>query len=297
METPDRRSSPPDAVSSSAGRGLPGAASGCFELMDSGLQAEACVPLTDRGFRFGQHLFETIAVLDARWLFWKEHLEILHHSAEHCGFSLPPEVLARLDHLPNLLPDFAEGMLRLFWTAGDGGVSAPASPGRLFVLAEPLPIPRTPQMLLIHPESFQAPEEIFPGRKTGNYWMRSAVLLQAAAEGFQERILSNPDGTLRGFCTGNLYLLRDGTWLTPPVESGARPGVVRHWMLQQGLAREQTLQVEDLAARPPLLISNSRLGPCGIRLGAPSPASTEETVVWSRYQARCLNQEVASGGR
>tara|TARA_B100002051_G_C16686755_1_gene613062 strand:+ start:1045 stop:1359 length:315 start_codon:yes stop_codon:yes gene_type:complete len=69
----------------------------------------------------------------------------------------------------------------------------------------------------------------------------------ALPEGVDEAILLNERGELCEGTITNLFLKRDGTYLTPPCASGLLPGILREEMLETGAAREAVLQPEDLA--------------------------------------------------
>src|SRR5476649_2154909 len=84
----------------------------------------ANVPVTDRGFRYGMSVFETIAYQHSRLLFLSEHLDRLCRACTAAEFSEPrhltPELLRGL-----LDPKQPDGVLRLYVTAGDGSPLAP----------------------------------------------------------------------------------------------------------------------------------------------------------------------------
>ena len=56
----------------------------------------------------------------------------------------------------------------------------------------------------------------------------------------------------------NIFVERDGALLTPPLECGLLPGVLRAHLLAQGRAREKILRLADLAED--FLIGNSLRG-------------------------------------
>lgn len=69
----------------------------------------------------------------------------------------------------------------------------------------------------------------------------------ALPEGVDEAILLNERGELCEGTITNLFLKRDGTYLTPPCACGLLPGILREEMLETGAAREAVLRPEDLA--------------------------------------------------
>lgn len=65
-------------------------------------------------------------------------------------------------------------------------------------------------------------------------------------DGADEVILLNGEGQVCEGSITNLFLLRDGRMLTPPVACGLLPGVLRAELLASGLAREAILMPGDL---------------------------------------------------
>src|SRR5690606_35649704 len=98
-----------------------------WTLIDGVFRPGAAVPVTDRGFRYGMSVFETIAVFEGRLLFWDEHKERLRRACEAAEFFFRP-----IPAFPAL--EGKTGMLRLYVTAGDGGPSEPAEGTRVFAL-------------------------------------------------------------------------------------------------------------------------------------------------------------------
>lgn len=80
---------------------------------------------------------------------------------------------------------------------------------------------------------------------------------RAAHPGFDEVLLTNERGELTEFTIGNVVLVIDGTWLTPPVRSGLLPGVAREALLADGRMQERVLTPTDLARAEAVYLVNS----------------------------------------
>ena len=65
--------------------------------------------------------------------------------------------------------------------------------------------------------------------------------------GAAEALFIRDDGLLTEGCFTNIFVERDGIWLTPPARLGLLPGVLRATMLGDGRAREAELRLDDLA--------------------------------------------------
>ncbi|MCA1654614.1 MAG: chorismate-binding protein [Sphingomonadales bacterium] len=66
------------------------------------------------------------------------------------------------------------------------------------------------------------------------------------ANGTFETIFVDTDGRLTEGSFTNIFVERDGTLLTPPLERGIIPGILRAKLIEEGRAREADLTVEDL---------------------------------------------------
>ena len=67
----------------------------------------------------------------------------------------------------------------------------------------------------------------------------------------------NERGEITESTIGNIALVLEGTWWTPPIECGLLPGVYRGELLERGELRERTLYPEDLARAEGIYLLNS----------------------------------------
>ena len=65
--------------------------------------------------------------------------------------------------------------------------------------------------------------------------------------GASEALLIRDDGLLTEGSFTNIFVERDGILLTPPLELGLLPGILRRALIDEGRAREAELRVADLA--------------------------------------------------
>lgn len=88
--------------------------------------------------------------------------------------------------------------------------------------------------------------------------------IEAEGHGAREAVLVRDDGFVTEGSFTNVFVERDGTLLTPPVERGLLPGVLRASLIEQGRAAEADLTAADLA--PGFLIGNALRGLMPARL-------------------------------
>ena len=59
---------------------------------------------------------------------------------------------------------------------------------------------------------------------------------------------------------GNVFFVKQGRVITPPLAMGARDGVLRSWVMHQVVVEEELLSVDDLVLMDECFITNSRIG-------------------------------------
>jgi len=235
---------------------------------------EDSLPLADRGFRYGMSVFETITVAAGRPLLLGEHLERLRRAAGTCGLDLPP------------LPEFEfsrlwTGLLRFYVTAGPGA-PGDSFEGNVYALFDQAEVGWNLSALRVI--SCAAPYLPKPGGwKSGNYWQNIEALGQAKRAACDEALLFNPAGMLVGAAMANVFLQIDGKWVTPALETGARDGAVRSWVLSHFIADEGILEIRDVARCSAAFLTNSRIGIRSVRELDGRPLTNESAGIQQKY--------------
>ncbi len=215
------------------------------------------LPLSDRGFRYGMAVFESLRITRGLAEFFEQHQAKLLQACAEREIAVPEAaVAAAADLFP---PGIANGFARIYVTAGDGGPATTAEAPRVVVLLED----RTPPTLddsweiTLHDEAYHAP---FGGLKTANYWFNCDAFARAHRRGFDETLLFNDRAELVSASMANVFLLRDDQLLTPPRSSGARTGVIREWVIKRRKVEERRLRREDVVHADEIFLTNSWIG-------------------------------------
>lgn len=254
----------------------------------TGYKSCKTVPLTDRGFRYGMSVFESLRVNASGPEFFEKHLARLIQACAEREIHVDESALAaaekvlsdrktwkallrlRADQTPAPVPKLllckskavAEeiaGFARIYVTAGDGGPAAPSALPRIYVFVEP----RTPPGLDdsweigLHDESYQP---LFGGLKTANYWFNCDALAQVRRRKFDETILFNDRAEVVSACCANVFVVRNDRISTPPRSSGCRAGVIREWVIGRRKVEERRLRREDIVNADEIFLTNSWLG-------------------------------------
>lgn len=211
------------------------------------------VPLTDRGFRYGMAVFETIRLRGGEPEFFPQHRARLLSACAERSLALEEKVA---DAAAALL-EGRQGVARIYVTAGDGTPGAPAVP-RVFVLFEERP-PATAESceVTICDEPHRP---LFGGLKTANYWFNADALARAQLRGFDEALIFNDFAELVSACMANVFLVHGRRISTPPRSSGARAGVIREWVIARRKVEERRLRREQIVSADEIFLTNSWCG-------------------------------------
>ncbi|MGH7804369.1 MAG: aminotransferase class IV, partial [Candidatus Binatia bacterium] len=198
----------------------------------------ARVSVFDRGFQFGDALFETIRTYCGEPFALREHLERMSLGARALGFAVPwresrwratiRELLRRNGRLA------VDAAVRLTVTRGAEGRSLlpPPRPKPTVVIALRAIDPRLPRLRRRGAAVVTVPFHpgfggLLAATKTTDY--AAAIVAKEAARRRRafEAIYRLPDGSLAEGATTNLFIVEKGHLRTPPVGAGILPGVTR----------------------------------------------------------------------
>ena len=204
---------------------------------------EARVPVTDRGFAYGDGVFTTIKVLGGRPLFLNKHLARLGRDAAAIRLAAPlDEVEDALQGLVRRL-GLGEGVLKATLSRGVGGrgpsPKKATSRPTVVVTASALPAPRPPLSVVSVPDA-RGP---LAAHKTLNYLPSILALAQAEDAGCEEAIFSR-DGLLLEGTVCNVVGEAGGRLVTPPLSGGVLGGVARAILLEGGVVSEGPLRLK-----------------------------------------------------
>jgi branched-chain amino acid aminotransferase len=202
------------------------------------LPDEAKVSVFDRGFLYGDSVYETIGTVRGRLFALSEHLDRLRRSADRLLLRLPPREEIEKAILETVAAaGNPESRVRVMVTRGGGKLDldpASADEPRLVVIVQPLGGP-TREMydsgvaVAIVSVTRNLPGAIDPAIKSGNYLNNVLALSEARRRipGAHEAILLSATGSVAEGATSNVFVVRDGSVETPALSVGILDGVTR----------------------------------------------------------------------
>lgn len=198
------------------------------------------VPVTDRGFLYGDGLFETLRVFRNRPFRLAQHLERLSRGAEYLGIKLPypPKQLQRFAEELILKNQLADAIMRVTLTRGSGErgyTPSEAQTPTLLMTLQPAPEvdPNQPAQCALLTSSYRLPAaDILASFKTANKLPQVMARREAQLQGADEALMLNSNGEVAEAAGANLFWIYRGKVCTVPTGRGVLPGVTRAVVLE-----------------------------------------------------------------
>ncbi len=222
-------------------------------------EADGRVPVLDRGFLFGDSVYEVVRTHDGVPLTWIEHWARLRASAAGLQMELDLDEATVAHRIQATLEaaDHGDSYVRLVVTRGAGeapniDLAYATRPPCWVVLVRPLALlTGVPVHLGLVERLRNDRRALDPAAKSGNYLNNVLGLAEAKARGATDCVMLNADGWVTEASTSNLFVRLDGVWCTPPLDAGILAGITRGLLLeflpQAGEAvEERKLRREDL---------------------------------------------------
>ena len=236
-------------------------------------EADAVVPLNDRGFLLGDGLFETMRVANGKPFRCAQHLERLTRGADFLKIKLPftPKEIQKFAGELIEQNKLAEAILRVTLTRGAGarGYSPKNSgPPTLALTLHPLPPVNAdePVQWSLVTSSFRLPAgDALASFKTTSKILNVLARAEAEEQGADEALLLNANGEVAETAGGNIFWVYQDKICTVPTGRGVLPGITRAVVLEicQSLGLETNKRVikpEQLRNAEGIFVTQSALG-------------------------------------
>lgn len=230
--------------------------------------SEPSITPLNRGFLYGDAIYEVWRTYDATIFAFDEHWQRLEQSAQALHLKLPLDRAKLLAETRRTVKAFFENggeakefYIRLQITRGAGAIGLDTS------LADQSSYVILVQRLKEQPEKWRRTglrlsvaknlhrlhaDTVNPAWKTGNYLNNILCLREAQSRGADEVVMTNLAGEITEAAVSNLFFVRDGTMITPPLSAGILAGITRRFTIEQAAPRanlslrEEPIRVGDL---------------------------------------------------
>jgi len=233
---------------------------------------EARVPVLDNGFLFGDSVYEVLRTYGGRPFESGRHFRRMRASADRLGIAIPVSDTEMLDRIRALLTRAGdvESYVRIVVTrgVGDSSYDSREIAGPTVVMIQ--------KQLTVPPERHYSegvrvcvvdtrrnhPQSLDPAIKSSNLLNNILALREARARGAEEPVLSNLEGFIAEGASTNVFVVKDGALLTPPLSAGILAGITREVLLELagslGIPRRETaLERGDLLGADEAFLSST----------------------------------------
>src|SRR5687767_4407653 len=225
-------------------------------------ERDAVVPVFDHGFIYGEGVYETLRTYNRRLFLYDRHVRRLRRSAAMIALDIPFTDDGLEGHIADTMAAASfdvEAYVRVLVTRGVGELTY-----------DPKATPTPTLVIIVKPQVDPAPDaytlgvrvaivdivrnhpgSVNPMIKSNNLMNSALAMQEALRKGAFEGIMRNYRGELTECTTANLFIVKDGVAMTPPLDAGLLPGITREFMFEIGDAngisvREAVLRDEDL---------------------------------------------------
>jgi branched-chain amino acid aminotransferase len=226
--------------------------------------AHAVISVFDHGFVYGEGIYETLRTYNGVPFLFDRHMRRLRTSAGMMSLTVPltdSEAAARVDDTmrPGGFGANREAYIRILVTRGVGDLSydpAACPTPTVVVIVKPQVDPppeayeRGVKVALV-PIVRNHPGSVNPLIKSNNLINNALAMQEAVRRGAFEGLMRNYRGELVECTTANIFVVKNGAALTPPLDAGLLAGITRELLFEVGKdagieVREQILGDEDL---------------------------------------------------
>jgi D-alanine transaminase len=269
---------------------------------------QACIPVLDRGFIFGDGVYEVIPAYGGKLFRLSEHLQRLENSLAAVRIPNPLSGTQWQAMLTELVQRNGDGDLSLYLQITRGCAqrdhAMPAEPRpTVFAMCNPL-----------HPVSTEIQQHGVAAITLDDIrWQRchiKAISLlpnillrqEALDQGAAEAILIR-DGLATEGAASNLFIVKDGVLLTPPTGPLLLPGITRDLILELAQqhdipCREAAIRRDDLTSADEIWLTSStkeilpvtKLDAQAVANGEPGPLYRRMLTLYQDYKQQLRNQ-------
>lgn len=230
----------------------------------------------NRGYRYGDGLFETMKVLDGKILLEKYHFERLFSGAKLMKFRLPSSItakklrqnilaLCKKNHCMEL------ARVRLSLSRGQGGLYDKKTDAQYIIECTPADssvnrLNENGLTIDIFPDA-QKSCDSFSNLKSANYLPYIMAAEYAKENKVDDCLIYNVMGRIADSTIANIFLVKNNLIITPSLEEGCVNGVVRRYLLEKIRAapgpfelREGVVTKNDMDTFQEIFLTNSMYG-------------------------------------
>lgn len=226
-------------------------------------EKDAVISVFDHGFLYGEGIYETLRTYHRKPFLYDRHMRRLRRSAAMIQLDVPftdDELSGRVRDTMTAAPlGGSEAYIRILLTRGIGDLTydpeATPTPSVVIIVKPHIDPPASIYdqgvRVVITDVVRNHPGSVNPMIKSNNLLNSALAMQEAIRRGAFEGVMRNYRGELSECTTANLFIVRHGEALTPPLDAGLLPGITREYLFDLAPdvrvpIREATLRDQDL---------------------------------------------------
>ncbi len=231
------------------------------------------ISIQDRGFNYGDGLFETMLLINHQPVFWDEHYQRLVKGCEVLGIRCPPEESLKGDiaKLWHLSPDVNVAVIKIIVTRGDSkrGYQYPdniVSNVVIFLSTYPAyPVSYWNEGVKVKIcETLLSSHKKLAGLKHLNR-LEQVIARNEWQDDYQEGLMADISGNIVEGVMSNIFIVKDNLVRTPLIINAGVNGIMRNIILKiceaNGImALEDDISLKQVLAADEIFLTNSIIG-------------------------------------
>lgn len=240
-------------------------------------ERHAVVSVFDHGFLYGEGVYETLRTYNQRLFLFDRHLRRLHKSADMIALNVPltdqqfsDRIAETVEHALSAALRETEWYIRILLTRGVGELTydpaATPAPSVVTIVKPhidpPAELYASGVRVVFSSVVRNHPGTVNPMIKSNNLLNCALAMQEGYKRGAYEVIMRNYRGELAECALSNLFIVKNGTALTPPLSVGLLPGITREFVFEVGTTadipvREAILRDADLYAADEVFLTGT----------------------------------------
>lgn len=225
-------------------------------------ERDAVISVFDHGFLYGEGIYETMRTYHGRPFLFERHMRRLRRSASMIELRLPftdGDLADQIGNTQSAAKLDGEAYIRVLVTRGVGELTydlkATPDPSVVIIVK-----PHVDPAAEVYEQGVRVvivdvvrnhPASVNPMIKSNNLMNSALAMQEALRSNAFEGVMRNYKGELTECTTANLFVVKNGVVLTPPLEAGLLPGITREFLFEIGAqcgvkVEEQVLGDDDL---------------------------------------------------
>lgn len=265
-----------------------------FSIINGQLSNDASIALSNKSFRYGDGFFETMRHIDGKLLLANDHFNRFYSTAKALGYDIPAGLTPQ--RLQNEISELCsknncpKARIRLSAWRGEAGLLEGDDTVHYAIECGPMEdslsrLNENGLVIGIYTDARKQADH-FSQYKSASFHPYQLAARKALQMKWNDAIVLNNEGRIADTCIANLFILRKGKLITPPLFEGGVAGVMRQHIIRHFDVTEKPVSPQDLETADEIFLTNAiRIIRWVGRLGEQSYGNTETARLYAQLQA------------